>query len=364
MISIPGVRVACVLALVWTAPAVLADTVYLQDGSQLNGRIVSLSADDVVIDTQFADTLTIARDQVQGLASDGALAVRLADGRQTQARFAYGADADEQRVLVQDEGAESVSTLADVAEIAPKVVDAQQEDDEGYELPNADSLPPEDGDYWSGSVEVALNGKSGNTDTSSLLTKVGALRDTGDTRLSLSASADREEEDDETTAEEYLGNARYEDDVTSRLFWFAQQELEKDEFEEIDLRSRTLVGPGYFLARRDRLTFKVRTGAGYQHEKYTTGGDSGEMIFSAGWDYAQLVGDWLKLTHDFTIYPEITNSPSDNFIFESALGVEVPIANSDTWHLRAGLDHEYNNNPEPGVEELDTTYNLGISRNF
>ena len=358
-----GVAAAAAVGLGLFVPVAQADTVFLDDGSRINGKIVSLSSDEVVIDPAFTDTLTIERARLSGLTSDEAVEVMLASGKTTRARLSYDEQSGAQVVQADSDDTNGALALDDVSQIAPKVVAAQQDDDE-YALPESDSLPPEDADYWSGNVELGLNGRSGNTDTSAWRTKLSALRDTGDTRLSMSATADREEEDDETTAEEYLGNARFEDDLTQRLFWFLQQELERDEFEDIDLRSRSLIGPGYFLARRDRLTFKVRSGIGHQYERYTSGGSSHEAIFSAGWDYAQLVGEWLKLTHDFTIYPEVTNSPSENFILESALGVEVPIANSDAWHLRAGLEHQYNNNPEPGVEDLDTTYNLGVVRGF
>jgi putative salt-induced outer membrane protein YdiY len=358
-----GGAVVAAVVLGGVLPVAQADTVFLEDGSRINGKIVSLSADNLIIDTAFAQGLEIERARLTGLASDDAVDVRLASGQSTRAKFGYDEQSRSQVVAAETNATDGPLTLDDVSQIAPRVVAAQQEDDD-YALPESDSLPPEDADYWSGDIEVGLNGRSGNTDTSAWRTRLSALRDTGDTRLSMSASADREEEDDETTAEEYLGNARFEDDLTQRLFWFVQQELERDEFEDIDLRSRSLIGPGYFLARRDRLTFKVRSGVGHQYERYSSGGSSHEAIFSAGWDYAQLVGEWLKLTHDFTIYPEVSNSPSENFILESALGVEVPIANSNAWHLRAGLEHEYNNNPEPGVEDLDTTYNLGVVRGF
>lgn len=346
--------------------AAFADTAYLEDGSRINGQVISLSADTLQLKTSFADALSIPRDQVAGLASDAPLPVAFESGEQAQVRFDYAGEPGTQTLSVdgQPRDTENAEGLGAVATVAPQVVAAQQEDDEQYELEEADSLPPEDADYWSGRFEFALNGNSGNTDSSSVLTELSALRDTGDTRLSLSASVDREEEDGEQTAEEYLGEARFERDISERVFWFAQQELEKDEFENIDLRSRTLFGPGYFLARRDRLTFKLRSGLGYQYEEYSDGGNNGEMIFSAGWDYAQLVGEWMKLTHEFTAYPEITNSPSENFVLESALGVEVPIADSNVWRVRAALDHEYNNNPEPGVEELDTSYQVGIIRDF
>lgn len=350
------------------APLALADTVYLQDGSQVNGRIISMSDSELRLKTSFAGELTVPRDQLVGVASDDALPLRMASGDEVQGQFVYTPAGSGQSIIVDDQPqaipGSSEEVLAEVAAVAPQVVAAQQEDDDEYELPESDILPPEDADYWSGRVELALNGNSGNTDTSSLLTELSGLRDTGDTRLSLSASVDRQEEDDEQTAEEYLGQGRYEYDMTRRFFWFGQQELEKDEFEDIDLRSRTLFGPGFYIARRDRLTFKVRSGVGFQHESYTEGDSSSEMIFSSGWDYAQLVGEWLKLTHEFTIYPEITNSPSENYALESELGVEVPIADSQAWRVRGALEHEYNNNPEPGVEDLDTSYQVGVVRDF
>ncbi|WP_353109668.1 DUF481 domain-containing protein [Salinisphaera dokdonensis] len=358
---------ALVVGVALYASSAHADTVYLSDGSVLKGSVISMSADELHLKTRFSDDLVVPRDQIDGLASDGELPLRLESGEEVQGQFVYEPEQGGQSIHIDGRsvpsGSKPEDVLASVAEVAPQVVAAQADDDE-YELPEADALPPEDADYWSGRFELAINGNSGNTDSSSLLTEVSALRDTGDKRLSLSASVDREEEDEEQTAEEYLGKARYEQDITRRIFWFAQQQLEKDEFEDIDLRSRTLFGPGFFLARRDRLTFKVRSGLGYQYEAYTDDSESSELIFSAGWDYAQLVGEWMKLTHEFTIFPEVSNSPSENFVLESAFGVEVPIANSAVWRIRGALDHEYNNNPEPGVEELDTSYQVGVIRDF
>lgn len=365
-----GYRVGGVLGAVFTSllvfgTAAFADTAYLVDGSRLNGEVISLSADELRVKTSFSDALVIPRDQVAGLASDDPLPVEYESGETARAQFAYSPDEEVQTIMHpdSDDAGAQARPLSAIAVVAPRLVAAQQEDD-APELPLADNLPPENGDYWSGRFEFALNGKSGNSDTSSLLTEVSAERDTGDTRLSMSASVDREEEDDRQTVEEYLGEARLERDINRRVFWFAQQQLEKDEFEDIDLRSRTLVGPGLFVFRRDRLTFKLRAGVGYQHEKYTDGGKSGELIASGGWDYAQLVGEWLKVTHEFTAYPEIANDPGRNFVLESSLGVEVPIANSDAWRLRGALNHDYNNNPESDVEQLDTSYQIGIVRDF
>lgn len=363
-----GVRTIVFTGLVAAASGAMADTAYLADGSRLNGQVKSMSGDALVLATGFAGEVSIARDQLSGLTTEGAVPTAMASGDREAVRFVYEPGSHQQTlesdslgVVVQPVD----SPFASIGRVAPDVVAANQQaaDDEPV-LPDANNLPPPGADYWSGSFELGLSGNSGNTETKSLETTVSALRDTGDMRLSLSASVDKQSEDNEDTAEEYLGEGRYESDFTDRAFWFVQQGLEKDQFENIDLRSRTLVGPGYFLARQDKLTFKVRSGVGYQHEIYTDDGNNGEMIFSAGWDYAQIVGDWLKLSHEFTAYPEVTNDPGENYTLESALAAEIPLANSDLWSIRGALKHEYNNNPQPGVEDLDTSYEIGVVRDF
>lgn len=348
------------------ATAAYADTVYLKDGSRLEGRLISLSDKALRVETAFAGELAITRSQLKGIWTQKPRRAELMSGHVVNARFLYEPNTGVQRVAVVGQAQPdwaSDDPVSQIKYIAPRVVAAQNESDGQSELASSDALPPEDGDYWSGRAEFSLNGNSGNTDDQSVRTQADVERDTGDTLLSLSASMERQEEDDERTAEEYLGEARYEYGVTRRLFVFGLQKLEKDEFEDIDLRSRTLVGPGYYFAREDRLTLKLRTGVGYQHEAYTDGGESNEAIASAGWDYAQLVGEWLKVTHDFTAYPEMKN-PSESYLLESALGVEVPIADSPNWRIRGELEHEYNSNPEPGVEDLDTSYRVGVVRQF
>lgn len=109
----------------------------------------------------------------------------------------------------------------------------------------------------------------------------------------------------------------------------------------------------------------MRTGIGYQYEDYTDDeGSNGTTVLEAGWDYAQLFGNWLKLTHEFSIYPEATNAPTDNFTLESILGAQIPLASSRAWSVRLSLENDYNHRPQPGVKKTDTSYNVGVTREF
>lgn len=368
--SIVRLPVFSVLMAAVYAPAVFADTVFLQDGSQLRATVQTLSADKLKLQTGFAGVLEIDRKLVKGIDTDEPVKLALVGGRVVDARLVYAAADDQQRYRADQESA-SVSRpdapLGGIAEIAPQQIVADRDAAEAarHKLPEASIAPPADGEYWSGALSLGINGNSGNTDNRSVRLSGSALRDTGPTRLSFSGAVDREREDGDQTSDEYRASSRYENDFTDRAFWFAQQKLKKDRFQNLKIRSRTTVGPGYFLARQDDLIFKVRSGIGYQYEDYTDDqGSNGTTVFEAGWDYAQLFGDWLKLTHEFSIYPEITNAPSDNFTLESVLGAQIPLASSRDWSIRLSLENDYNNQPQPGVEKTDTSYNVGITRQF
>ncbi|HET7314986.1 DUF481 domain-containing protein [Salinisphaera sp.] len=349
-----------------------ADTVYLADGSRLEGLVETLSADTLELQTGFAGEIAIQRDLVVGVTTDQSATVALADGRTVEAKLDYAPETGRQSYTVggasYSVAATATGALGPIRQIAPQAIAVNQEkakQAEQFVLPEASLAAPKDGDYWSGEFQLGINGNSGNTDNRSILASAAALRDTGPTRLSLSASVDREQEDGDQTAEEYQGEARYENDITSRTFWYVQEKLERDQFQNLDLRSRTTFGPGYFLVRQDQLIFKVRAGLGYQYEDYTDGESSqGEATAELGWDYAQIIDNWLKLTHELTVYPEITNSPVDNYTLDSVLAAQVPLASSTVWGVKLSLENEYNSNPQPGVESTDTTYAIGVTRSF
>jgi hypothetical protein len=51
--------------------------------------------------------------------------------------------------------------------------------------------------------------------------------------------------------------------------------------------------------------------------------------------------------------PSVNDFADYRFVHDSAL--EFPI-NAGFWKLRVGLNNQYNSRPQPGREEMDTTY--------
>ncbi|WP_162622678.1 DUF481 domain-containing protein [Salinisphaera orenii] len=354
-----------------TTGSAVADTVYLKGGSQLEGQVQTMTANKLTLDTDYADTLTLDRDTLAGVTTDEAVPVALGPNQTSTVRLAYDSDAESQYAYTEDAQQETGRKrieLTSVDQLRPQKIaeNKRQTEAKKYQLPEYAHETGPDNVVWSGNGRLGINGSRGNSENTNILASISALRSTGLTRLDLLASANMSTSDGDKTEEDYLGKASYERDLSRRLFMFASQSLEHDRFQNYDLRSRTLAGPGYFVVRQPRLIFKLHGGLGYEFTKYYESGQSeNEMVAAAGWHYGELFGDYLKLTHDFDIYPQLTDSPTNNFSLKSVLAATVPIADSSVWAVSAQLENDYNNNPKDSdTDKLDTIYSLTLQRSF
>lgn len=346
-------RTAFVLLTLLAAGQASADTLYLRDGSVVNGSLLTLQDGTYRFDTKFAGELEIPQEQVAGVRTDEPHTVVLDSGDEVGVRLAYD-ETGGQRLVSERFGTRELAP-ADIAGVRdlgapdPTLVEARERLSR---------------DPWSGRMAFGLSGSSGNTDSRSINFRAEALRETNGDRLSLSVRTFRQRDDGEQTENETVAKARLERDFTRRFFLFGQTEIEKDEFENIDLRFRATLGPGYFFIREKNHTFKGRLGLGYEHEAYDDGGNDSSIVMTFGWDYLRVLTDWFRFTHELTVIPQVDDQPSENFRVDSLLGGELPLGAGSLWKVRAEYGHQYDNNPEPGVDELDTTYLLSIVRDF
>lgn len=341
-----------------------ADIVHTRDGSTLQGEIAGLDDGELTLETTFAGTVTVDQAEVAGLETEAPVVVRLDNGDEVTARLLYESDNDWTSLDNPNFGdaplaLENLVHLRRPGEDSPEQILAQTR------LAEAEARAAALEDPWSGRLQVGIQGSQGNSETQSNAIRAEALRDTGRERLSLAIQRNKESQDDEDTRDETRATARLERDWTERFFLFGETEAEKDEFEEIDLRVRAVIGPGYFLIRRPGHEYKLRMGLGYEHVDYVEGDSESNIISTFGWDYRYDWLPWARLTHTLTLIPEIDNQPADNFRADSRLGAEFPLGTRESlWTLRGELAHEYENQPEPGVEELDTSYLLSVIRDF
>jgi len=369
-------------AVLLTGPAA-ADRVHLSDGSELVGTITRMDEAELVMDTAFAEGLTLPADQIEHLSTDDKITVALStgdrvvgrltvrDGRQVLTDTTFGEvtlagerritglwptgeptpESAEQREQLQAELAEAEAEHeAEVRAVRQRSAERIAE----LEAEREQLLDP-----WSGRFAFGLNGDTGNEERFNFRGEVSAKREIENERLFLRAGGRFSEENSERTKNEVLGSALLERDISERFFLFGKGGAEFDEFENLDLRTTLTGGLGYFVIREEAHEFKVRGGAGFQHESFDDGTSESQGTLEFGYDYRIDLNENLRFTQALTYYP-LLDDPISDYRLEVETAGELPISADEAWKLRAGMRNNYDAMPQDDVERLDTYYFLDL----
>lgn len=361
------------------------DEVYLIDGSRLVGRIEQMSGGALLLATDFAGQLKIDTAKVRGVTSPRRFTLAMKDGSRAAGVPQYDAATGQQRVTGTTFGDVTLTVdqlvglwpegqpeppdigLAPAEQEKMAEIKARQEVEieklaaEHLQqlLEVKDPPPPPPYEQWTARIEIGLNGKTGNTERTSFHGRAQALRSTPVDRLLMYLEGNYAKDNGVESQNEVFGGAKWERDLTERWFVFLKTELERDEFEMLDLRAIVTGGAGYFFIKQADHELKGRVGAGVQHESYQDGTNTNDIILEAGYDYRLDINDWLRFTHSLTWYPVIEDPAHDYRLFAETAG-EIPLGDVSIWKLRAGMRNEYDALPPDGIERMDTSYFLNL----
>lgn len=365
-------------SVLFTSP-VKADTLFLVDGSRLNGDVLGLSGGKVVLSTAYAGEVTIDLDAIDGITLDETALISLDSGDRVHSRLVYDpalGQSLESRFLgtipisiadlsgLWPEGTATPEILA-IEEIEERhrheVADLEeQHSEEVGQLERALVTPDK---AWSGRTQLGVTGSTGNTNRVSLNGKATAQRKTDFDRLDLSLGWRFARENGRETENEIIGQTRLERDFSKHWFAFGSLLLEQDAFEDLDLRSILTAGTGVFFIQNEKQDLKARFGIGYQVEAFKSSPTMKEAILSLGYDYSIQLNGWLLFTHALTWLPSI-DDPIKEFRIMSEAALDIPVTESKNWSVRIGLRNQYDKTPVDGNEKLDTFYSISLGYNF
>lgn len=287
----------CIIALapVVYMHAVQADTIQTSNGATLIGMITNTTIESVTMQTDYAGTLTVARDQITEINKD--------------------------------------SENADVVQ--------------------------SDESNWTYSVSANMNGRQGNVETIGTSFQGEAIRATNDDKFKLYASIDHAEVNDEKTTDEKIAGASFVSYVYNSWGWFASTELEQDLFENIDLRASVASGLSYRILNKSNHSLEIRTGVGYRHEAFLdhTSDNTPTLDFGLNHEWAfkpfPRINPWLEMSNILSFTPSVKDF--SNYLVMQDTGINMPIGTSKL-KMRMGIKNNYDSQPVVGREELDTTY--------
>lgn len=341
-------------AVLWVlAGAAVAGTVYLKDGSVVHGEVLRLEDSGLKVATEFAGDIVIDVAEIEGMATDKPVVVRFENGDVIHGRLVFE-PGGEQRLKATEFGVTPVA-LTRVAGLRPP----------GTPSPEEVKLAELRENRWSGRLLLGISGSSGNDDSRDISVGIEATRESRDGRLYLELYVDRGREDGELTTAETMGTARLEHNFSERFFVFGQTQIESDEFGNVDFRSTTTIGPGYYFILAEHQKLKGRLGIGYEYvQPETDEGRVSEAIVTLGYDYMIDLWPGVMFKHELTYIPRMSEQPLDNYRVDATAGLEAALGEDTGWSLLAQYRLEYDSAPEPGLEGVDTSYLLNLVRAF
>jgi hypothetical protein len=334
--------IAATLSMLFSLPLLFAGTIQTKDGSVINGKILSIEEGVIKIETSYAGVISVKQVEVATFSSDETINVATKGGNSFLGTVKGSGEALE----ISAEGGTFKTSVDNVSA-------AWQP---GEDSPEKRALKAEvaaNERKWAYDASVDISGKSGNSDRTATAIALSATLEGKKDKLLFYGSVDSAEENNNTTANEYKAGVDYSSFFSNTFSWYARIELEQDEIEQLDLRSTAAFGVGKHLIRKEDQKLEFRGGLAYRFENF----EDGSEVESPGLDLALIhfkdLG-WGSLNNLLTYNPSFDDFGNFRLYHESSM--DLPVGSGEFWKLRIGISNEYNSEPLPGLEEMDTTY--------
>ena len=342
-------RGAClvqVLILLFTSVNAFADSLKVANGSTLTGILDRIAKNQVHLDTGFAGILKIDQNQVLVLRTDEPVYFRMKDGSTVLGIATAGAVSGQ--LVIKSRNGPIVAQITDIVDAWRR----GQEDPAVTEMKNEQEKKRR---KWKYSAGFDLSGQKGNSNEFGLAAYLEAKLKGPRDALKIYFNIRNSEREGVRIADETKGGVDYSSDLVDRFGWYTRFELEKDQFEGIDLRSTSAAGLSYKLLSAETQKINFRAGFAYRHESYSTQENIEDPAVDLGLDYDLVFRDWFKLDSRITYVPDYANF-STNYRLGQDTGIEVPLGKGGFWKVRSGISHFFNSVAVVGKEKLDTKY--------
>lgn len=332
-------RCLLLLSLLFALPAV-ADTIWLDNGDRLTGRIEVMEGNKLVIQTEFAGQVSVRVDRIRTLESDRQLLVKTSDNTQRARRIQPSETAGE-IFLVNGEPqpqAFQLTQLRQLMEPQPVIEDW----------------------VWDGRVDLSLELENTDSKKRDLDVDVSTEARHGDWRHAFAGDFERDYRDDIKTRH------FWESDYTLSWFfdekWFWQNRLgyQRDHLGEVERQMQLGSGPGYEWWNNALGRFETSARLEHMRIDGRDGDDSVNNGVGLAWDYRRfLLGKRFQLVHNAeTLIP---HNDAVNYIVDAELGLRYLLNSWASLSLMTEWDY-YNSSDEKSRNE--TRYKVGFGVNW
>lgn len=319
------------LILGWGSDILAADVIQLKNGDRVSGDIITMVDTVLTVDTDYADVIEIDWDDVKGLTSDKPLWVAFHDGA----------------VIPDDIGVRN----------GDRLIVFRLEPDGPVQLHKIKSINPFELSYR-GNLGLGGSLTSGNTDTESLNASGTLTVNKEWHRIILDGRANRGKAQGEVNAQNANLNTRWDYFLTERAYLPFINFLEYDKFQNLSLRSTSIIGFGYDLLdrRTNFLTVAAGPTAVYQNFSSEPSTVTAGFSWQTRWELEFLGGD-LKFWHNHIGTRDIGRD--DAVRLNANQGGSLKIYKDLS--IRFEYNIRYNSQPVENRKTTDTTIIFGLS---
>lgn len=220
-----------------------------------------------------------------------------------------------------------------------------------------------DWDAWAKSIDIGINGASGNSENVNLRIQLGGERKTDKMETKVTALYRMTSSEGDQTENRFRFDVRNDwlPQDGSKIRWWAQGAYEYDEFQEWDSRVSGAAGIGYEFINNDKHTLVGRLGFGGSQ----TYGDMNEDFRPeavAGLDYTWAIKDGQKFGAGTEVFLDV--SDTDNFRVNSYAQYEVLLDAESNLTFKTGVANRYDSEPGGTAEKSDLEYYVTMGWTF
>ncbi len=328
-----------------------ADQVTLTNGDHITGTVVKSDGKTLTLKTELAGTVEIKWSGIKDFVADTPVVITTASDKPPISGTVT--TKDDTLVVASNSGTVNVPK-ADVTALRSPA------DQQAYEK----ALHPDLLHGWNGGIDLGFALTAGNSQTTNLAVAVLADRKTTNDKLSLyfkqvNAKNNAPGAVPSTTANNIMGGARYDRNLTARLFAFVNGDFMHDSLQSLNLRSVLGGGLGFHAIKGERTTLDFLGGGNYTHESY----DTFTRNFAAltlGEEFMHKIHSSTVINQKLAFYPDLSNTGEYRTNFD--LGTVTKLNKWLGW--QNSFSDIYVTNPPVGKKKNDIVLTTGINVSF
>lgn len=357
-------RFLCILLLIFSTSAVLADQVTLKNGDRLTGTIVSGDGKALLMKSEFAGDVTIEWGAITDIESAQNLNLTLKDGK----RLAGKVTTSDGKFVVA--GAEAPTPKDAIVAVR------NDADQKAFDAAAQKMAHPKFIYFWGGLFDTGLALTRGNSSSLNYTLNSKAIRETPRDKLTLYGNyiyaSDSTASPTRTTANALGAGARGDLNIGARLFVFAFADYGTNALQHLDLRQVYGGGFGYHTIKTARNTFDLFGGISYEEDafgaySYTNTATPPQVIdvtartlntaaAVVGEEFDSHLSKRSLLSERFSLYPNLSNTGEYRLQFNTTLATQLK-----TWFSwQTSFSDIYISYPPPNLKGNDLVLSTGL----